>query len=818
MRTGRAFFVIVAGLAVAGAASAASLLVDGNTSESLSFSANAGGTVAQCVTQTGPPCFVSVTSSTSPLQLIFSASASTTSGGNWLSVSTTSTTTPATLTITADPTGLQAGNYSGTITLTCFVGTPCTPATISVSLSISGIVLTSAPNPAEITVTAGQTTSMDVTLTGLGGGTTATATVVSGGGWLQATVVSPTKLTLNVNGAGLQAGSLKGSVQLQCQGGSPCLPLTQNVDLTVNGVVAPVSISSLSPSGTTPGGPAFTLTINGSGFTNTSLAEWNSSALSTSFVSSSQLNASVPASLIASAGTATVKVVNTDGGISNSVTFSIGSGGPAITSISPSSAAAGSASLSITIAGSGFVNGAVAQWNGLALSTSFSSSTSLSAQITAGDLVSPGTGQITVKNPNGLISNSVPFLVSTNSPLQFVPVAPCRVADTRPPAISGINFPANSPFGPPFIPVGTARTIPIPASTNCPGVPTNAAAFSLNFTVQPRTPNQGALTVWPAGTTQPNTSTLNFSNPALVLAAAAIVPAGASGGINATATQDIDLIVDINGYFVPPSAGTLQFYPLAPCRVLDTRTPANGGTFPANSFFGSPSLDGKNARSFVIPQSPNNCGAPTNAAAYSFNVGVVPQGALFFLAAYPTGGTLPVVSTMNSFDGTILANAAIVPAGPGGAVNFFASNPTDFFVDINGYFAPPGAGGLNFYAVSPCRLVDTRKSSGTFGGPSMGALTTRSFPLPQTPCGIPAAPAVQAYSLGITVYPTSGPLSYLTTWPTGGAQPFVSTLNAFKGLPIANAALVPAGTGGAINVFVTDPADVTIDTAGYFGP
>jgi hypothetical protein len=100
----------------------------------------------------------------------------------------------------------------------------------------------------------------------------------------------------------------------------------------------------------------------------------------------------------------------------------------------------------------------------------------------------------------------------------------------------------------------------------------------------------------------------------------------------------------------------------------------------------------------------------------------------------------------------------------------------------------------------------------------MGALTTRSFPLPQTPCGIPAAPAVQAYSLGITVYPTSGPLSYLTTWPTGGAQPFVSTLNAFKGLPIANAALVPAGTGGAINVFVTDPADVTLDTAGYFGP
>ena len=350
----------------------------------------------------------------------------------------------------------------------------------------------------------------------------------------------------------------------------------------------------------------------------------------------------------------------------------------------------------------------------------------------------------------------------------------------------------------------------------CP-VPANAAAWSLNFTVQPRTTSVGSLTVWPTGTAQPNVSTLSFSNPAVVLAAAGIVPAGASGAINATATQDVDLIVDINGYFVPPGAGTLQFYPLAPCRVLDTRTPANGGTFPANTTFGSPSLDGVHARSFPIPQS--TCGAPANASAFSFNVGVVPQGPLYFLAAYPAGGTLPVVSTMNSFDGTTLANAAIVPAGPGGAVNFFASNPTDFFVDINGYFAPPGAGGLNFYTVSPCRLVDTRNANGTFGGPTFNTDMIRSFPLPESPCGIPSGPAVQAYSLSLTVYPIGGGLYYLTTWPTGGAQPFVSTLNdPFPGLPIANAALVPAGTGGSINVFVTNPTDVTIDIAGYFGP
>ena len=67
----------------------------------------------------------------------------------------------------------------------------------------------------------------------------------------------------------------------------------------------------------------------------------------------------------------------------------------------------------------------------------------------------------------------------------------------------------------------------------------------------------------------------------------------------------------------------------------------------------------------------------------------------------------------------------------------------------------------------------------------------------------------------MTVVP-SGPLGYLTTWPTGGAQPLVSTLNAVEGQVIANAAIVSAGMGGAVNVYVTNPTHVIIDTNGYF--
>lgn len=371
---------------------------------------------------------------------------------------------------------------------------------------------------------------------------------------------------------------------------------------------------------------------------------------------------------------------------------------------------------------------------------------------------------------------------------------PCRIFDSRNPT---------GPLGGPSLAAGQTRTIPIPTSA-C-NVPANASAYSLNLTVIP----PGALaflTVWATGQPQPVVSTLNsFSGQ--TIANAAIVPAGTAGSINVYADDATDLAVDINGYFASPTTSTLQFYPLTPCRVLDTRNP--------NGTFGGPSITGGTSRSFPIQSS--SCGVPSSAAAYSFNTTVVPPGALAYLTVWPTGQAQPFVSTLNSFNGTTLANATIVPAGTGGAVSFYASDTTDLVVDINGYFAPPGTGGLNFYPITPCRLVDTRNPTGNFGGPTMTAGMTRVFPLSQGSCGLPSYPTAQAYSLNVTAVP-QGVLSYLSIWPDGQGQPFVSTLNAFNGQTVANAAIVPAGTDGSVDVYVTNTSDVLIDTNGYFGP
>ena len=61
-----------------------------------------------------------------------------------------------------------------------------------------------------------------------------------------------------------------------------------------------------------------------------------------------------------------------------------------------------------------------------------------------------------------------------------------------------------------------------------------------------------------------------------------------------------------------------------------------------------------------------------------------------YLTVWPQGRTRPAVSTLNDLTNTIVANAAMVPAGTGGAMATYATNDTDLVIDINGYFAPSG--------------------------------------------------------------------------------------------------------------------------------
>ena len=373
------------------------------------------------------------------------------------------------------------------------------------------------------------------------------------------------------------------------------------------------------------------------------------------------------------------------------------------------------------------------------------------------------------------------------APLRFVPIAPCRVADTR-------N--ASGPFGGPQISGGGTRSFTISNST-C-GAPVTAQAYSLNLAVVPAGP-LGYVTVWPAGQSQPLASTLN-SLDGRVKSNAAIVPSGAGGAINVFASNATHIVLDINGYFIPATdPGGLAFYPITPCRIADTRNP----TAP----LGGPWLAGGKSRTFPI-LSAAACSIPSAAQAYSLNLAAVPKGSLGYLTAWATGQNQPAASSLNALTGTVTANAAVVPAGSGGAINVFASDDTDLVIDINGYFAPPAAGGLSLFTMPACRALDSSQQSGSPPFAGQGDVPAG------VNCGVPST--AQAYVLSATVVPVGG-LGYLTLWPQGQSQPTVSTLNALDGAVSSNLAVVPTSSR-SVSAFVSNATRLVLDMFGYFAP
>jgi hypothetical protein len=393
-----------------------------------------------------------------------------------------------------------------------------------------------------------------------------------------------------------------------------------------------------------------------------------------------------------------------------------------------------------------------------------------------------GIGQCNV-NMTGNLGVSAYFMQPGNG-LQFSAVTPCRLLDTR--------QTGNPLEG------GVAQNFAIPQLGNC-NIPSTATAYSLNVTVVPRG-YLGYLTIWPAGLAQPNISTMN-SLDGRIKANAAIVPAGTSDAISVFASNTTDLVLDIDGYFEPASGQTLQFYPLKPCRVLDTRS--------SNGDLGGPNLQSGQERSFPVLES--NCQIPNAAQAYSMNFTVVPYEGepLGYLTVWGQGGAKPAVSTLNNITATIVANAAIVPAGTGGGIAVYPLGNTQLVADIDGYFAPPGQGGLSLYPAPPCRVIDTRKGNGSFSGelePPVDVVDSICAP-PST---------AQAYVFNATVVPVSQ-LGYLTLWPDTENQPLASTLNAIDGAITSNMAIVP-NIDGSTDAFASGTTQLILDISSYFAP
>jgi hypothetical protein len=194
---------------------------------------------------------------------------------------------------------------------------------------------------------------------------------------------------------------------------------------TVSASSLPVpAITALAPGSATAGGSTFSLSVTGSNFLPCSVVQWNGAARVTTYLSATQVQASILSTDIASAATISVTVFNPApaGGTSNALSFAVVA--PTITSLSasttslPSTPFCGPAGLTLTVNGTNFVNGLVVNWNGSPRPTTFVSAMQLTAAITAVDTAFPGTAAITVSNTT-TTSNSATF--SMTSPATNLP-------------------------------------------------------------------------------------------------------------------------------------------------------------------------------------------------------------------------------------------------------------------------------------------------------------------------------------------------------------------------------------------------------------
>jgi uncharacterized protein (TIGR03437 family) len=387
------------------------------------------------------------TSSTSPQFTVKDSSGSTASATLLLSISepvpTISSVSPtsvtaygATFTLTVNGTNFLAGTtveWNFTPLVTKFVSATQLTASVpsasiggarsasitvnsggSTSTAFSFTVNPQPPTLTSISPTSAPATSAAVTVTLNGSGFAMNDTVTWAGSPLNTTYISPSQLTAFVTSSLLAKA---GTASVLVTAGAVS---TSAVTFTIT---APPAITTLSPAAVVTGGPAFTLTVTGTGFAQGATVQWNGNPLATTYVSATQLTASVPPGLVAGPGTPTVEV-NLNGASSNGVTFAINAP-PAVTTVSPTSATAGGAALTLTVTGTGFFSGMAVGWNGTALTTKFVSATQLTASVTATLIASAGTANVTVIYGTAA-TLSVPFTIS--APLVVTTLNPATVA------------------------------------------------------------------------------------------------------------------------------------------------------------------------------------------------------------------------------------------------------------------------------------------------------------------------------------------------------------------------------------------------------
>jgi RHS repeat-associated protein len=316
-------------------------------------------------------------------------------------------------------------------------------------------------------------------------------------------------------------------------------------------------LEAIAPTGALAGSPALTLALTGRHFVDSSRAHWNGTALVTRWRSHTRLEADLPASLLAAAGTAqiTVRTPSPAGGASNALAFAVSSPAPIVSAIAPPSASADGQPKALTLTGQNFAPGASVLFGVTSLPATVNGPTSLGVTVPGNLTQSPGTFSVSVVNPGNSVSNAVPFTLVPALAVQSVTPSTAGIG-----AVITLN-------GLGFDPLPSANAVAFrSAGGSVPAAVLSASATQVSVRVPPLA-ESGPITLSNArGTAQsPAFTVVREQDFALVASPATVaVYQGASNGaqlqLSSTGTQAFTGLVALSVHGVPAGA-TASFAP-----------------------------------------------------------------------------------------------------------------------------------------------------------------------------------------------------------------------------------------------------------------
>jgi spore germination protein YaaH len=373
---------------------------------------------------------------------------------------------------------------------------------------------------------------------------------------------------------------------------------------------------------------------------------------------------------------------------------------------------------------------------------------------------------------------------------RWFPVSPVRLLDTR--TGNGLSGAFTA---------GTVRTVQV---TGRGSVPVDAVAVTGNLTVTGATAS-GHVSIGPTMTAKPTTSTINLTK-GRTLANGLTLRVGAGGTVSAvlvsTSGAKVHVVLDVTGYYRAGTGAT--WYPLAPTRLLDTRS----GNGLSGSFVSA------KVRTFQVA---GRGSIPAEALAVSGNLTVTGSTAGGYVSIGPSMTSTPSTSTLNFGRGVTVANNVTLRLGSGGKVGAVyvgtSGARAHLILDVTGYYLA-GSGGASWHPIDPVRLLDSRTSNGLSGAFVHG--TARSFQLSGRG-SIPVDAVAVTANLTETASTSAG---FIAAGPTMTSSPSTSTINFGKGVTLANGVTLRVASGGKVGVVFRGASGAKvhaiIDVTGYF--